>query len=417
MSIAVYTGNAITSIVASSKFFAETPARFVLDKRIRRAAVAQWGTGTPGGSFEIRTGANQLDLDFGGAVTVDVPVGAYATADALRSIVESTLKAVDSGFSVLFSSSIGLWEIRHPSGFAILGATGANAGANILPTLGFADVDTTTSTAHVATEPRFANHTYLVLRRDDMSSDAAPDLMALVLQGADAGDGSPGNPAIFGATSFSDVVIYGNATQYAPTREAWLADPTTHVYTVTNRSSGGINHLQVSRMDAATVNGTPTTGLTCPRYLFVSWRHEDASPHHGVGFLRGLQRYASATGRHVRALSGHRLVDPTRPLGPEGQYPQRLLPYWILPVAVDQWLLSEWRSFWHDGVLRVAGKGAPLVVILRDDEWRDGTVDIGDEARAGQALLAAWQDYDDGETHRGAMDLYVDAAVRFAQLR
>ncbi len=412
--IAFYVGSVISDIVASSSAFSGTPRTLVLTPRPREAMLARYGQGG-GGSFELEAGDSDFDVDLGGVSTVTLAPGAYASGAALAAELDSKLKTVDSGFSAEYDDVGGQFSARHSSSsFVIPFNTGPSSGSDAYAEMGFTQTaDTTSSSSHAAAEQRFHTRSWLVFRRDSLASADAPDLLSLLLDGGPAGDGTPGRPLSWGAVDFSDVKLYGNASLVTPvTRAAWEADGNTVEYDVTDRASLGVNFWQVARLDQYS-GGAPA--LAFPRYGLLSWKHRDTNPHHGIGIARFMQRLTSATGRHVRQLAGQELVDPTVPLGPQGMYPAPRARYWSLPLGFEQWPVDEVRDVLLK-IVETAGHFGAVGVIVNDEDWRDGVVDLDDECRRGLALFGALQEHS-GLDYVGARSAFIDATMRFAQLR
>ena len=381
--IAFFLDDLLGSIYAASPAAPSTPAANVQDDRPGVAFAHP--AGPTGGRFDVGPDNKFLDTDLGTATLTE---GSYVEAQQLAAEIRSKLQAIDATFNCYVASSQRFTIERTAGNFSLLWLTGANAANSIGREIGFTTTaDQTGSAAYSAHKARHSTHTFVLF---DAGAGIAPAAVAAILDGDDD-------------TDYGDVRIYGFTSAIQLTRYVWAASGAIST-AFSARPAREENTIQIAR--PAMAGGTR-------RWWLLSWRHFDESPRHDIGLVRAFAAVGSAT-RTVRELRGHRLDDPSEPLGPGNYYPPTLAKGWVLPLDFDAWEDSEWRTVGH-AIVRHGRTSALLVAV----NWTDivaGTLLAQDEADRGLLLWAVAEALPEDD-YSGQGSAYLSASMTLRQLR
>lgn len=357
-----------------------------------------------------------IDVKETSASTVGVSMGTFGhpkTGPELAHVMESLLNssALTLAYTVTYDPILGRFTISATGGtFQVLWKTGTHgsdnwtaetAYRNLGPWLGFdTDFDSGIGTAVTSEEERFDTELSVGMHIRDATISA--NVWATVLQSASAEAGA--------GVDFSDVKIYGHASDLGINRRKWEADAAVNL-TFSARSEDPTaaqptNKLQIAyAANAATVD---------KEFWFISWRYFDATKGHAMGLLKALDIVESST-RQITQLSGHGLEDPTTPLGVDTYYPVQNMLRWKAPLNFNSWGAADYRTVVQGAVK--AGRSKGLLWALRWDEIVDGTYDADDEAARGFLLWASIHDYSDDDYSGAGTNEFISGEITIEQVR
>jgi hypothetical protein len=374
----------------------DSPYKNALDDRPRLT----WQAPTPG--YWALPLNHYLDLNEGsGEISVLLPP---ATGDAasFATSIQAFLNASSSTtrtYTVSYNPNTSKFTISATGTFSILwssGTHGGSSGANPRQWLGWGvnPSDTSSATSHEAPEKRFGTELWITF---DLGSAKAVDALAVVLEAGEDVD--------INSTSYSSIRAYGNATDLGSLNRTYWESGAAQKMTFTPVPTETENTIQV----AYASDGTLTY-----RYWAFSYRFFDEDPYHAVGILKALKKYSS-TDRQITELSGHGLVDPTRPLQVGNYYPAQDLLHWVAPLNFNAWEAATYR----DTVQRVVreGKSKGLLWALRWDKIIDGTHTAQAEADKGFLFWGAITQYSQGSYSGAGSSGYISGELTVEQVR
>jgi len=358
-------------------------------------AVATEGKTGDGASFEWESALWIIDLDIGGGpLTVTIPVGHYERF-GMAVALQAALVVHHASFEVYWNHDqrAVIRNLALPN-FSLLWATGANAGANnnAWAELGFDNsADDTGAPTCVAGERRYHTRSYQIF---DLGTGRSISSVWLSLDGDDD-------------TDYSSVRLFAHGGFLGQGAAAWEAGAAVSV-AFSSRPLADESKIQIAHQSTA----APTTR----RWYAMFWRHWDESPVHRIGLCKGFATtWDTTNGKTLQVLQGHRLSDPSTPIGPDHSRGVGRYLSWIVPLRFRLWPEVSYRDVFHKVVRH--GRQRGLGWFLDFSGVVGGSITINLAVDKGEIVWAALQEQEDGDNFNGERSAFISGAVVLRQIR